>query len=407
MISPKLGCPDIGDLRARLDPDSGRAPDDRRGWDHLAACPSCRAEADRLRRDAELAAGAIDRLAPDALPSSAAIELARKRLAWSRRTVTHPPREAREGHEKGQTMPRPSSSRWRVALGGLAAAVAMTFVVGTPEGRTAAADLLAQFRSQRFAVVSVDSTGNRDGLAQLERLGTVQGNRPNKSGEEVRNVEEASRRVGFGVKQPDPTSLPEGVSRTPKVMAMPAHEVRFTFDRDKAREYFRSVGRSDMTLPDKYHGVSLVVQVPAAALLTYDPVDGFGVPSGAGRDLQKTGLGRAPGLAIGQSSEVKVGVDGNVPLEELRDYLLGLPGLPPETVQQLRAIQDWRNTLPIPVPVDRMAWQQASIGGGQGLLFADNTGAGSAAIWQRDGRIYGVAGAANADQLRRVADALR
>lgn len=297
--------------------------------------------------------------------------------------------------------------RWRVALGGLAAALALTFVVGTPEGRTATAEFLAQFRSQRFVAIPLDPSQERSGLAPLEHLGTVRDTRPSKSGEEVATVEEASRRVGFQVKQPEATTMPADLNRAPKVMVAPAHEVRFTFDRDKAREYYRSVGRPEVSLPDKFHGVSLVVQVPAAALLAYEGRDELGLPSGARRDLQKTGSGKTPSLMVGQAGELKVGVDGNVSLEELREFLLGLPGLPPEAVQQLRAIQDWRTTLPIPVPADKVNWQQVNIGGGQGLLLADNTGAGGGAIWQRDGRIYGVFGAAKADEIRRVADGLR
>ncbi|MBI4494932.1 MAG: hypothetical protein HY690_19330 [Chloroflexi bacterium] len=284
--------------------------------------------------------------------------------------------------------------RWRFALGGLAAALVLAFLVGfTPQGQTAAAQFLAQFRSQRFAPVTFDpKQTTASPLFQLERLGTVQGGPPNQQstfGAEVKTVAEASQRVGFQVKQPDPATLPAGLARTPSIMVTPATEFRFTFDRDKARSYFQSIGHPEVSLPDRFHGASLVVSVPAAALLTY------------------TGSDNSMGLLIGETGELTVGVDGQVSLDELREFLLGLPGLPPETVRQLRAIQDWRTTVPIPIPVDQIRWQQTTIAGGQGLLLADNSGLGSAALWQRDGRVYGVAGPMKAAELQRVADSLR
>jgi hypothetical protein len=43
----------------------------------------------------------------------------------------------------------------------------------------------------------------------------------------------------------------------------------------------------------------------------------------------------------------------------------------------------------------------------QGLLLGERNGLGSALIWQRDGRIYGVAGLLRQAPLRRVAESLR
>ena len=83
---------------------------------------------------------------------------------------------------------------------------------------------------------------------------------------------------------------------------------------------------------------------------------------------------------VGAARELEVGVEGNVSLAELREFLLTLPDLPPETVRQLRAIEDWRTTLPIPVPVDQIAWQPVTIAGGPGLLLADDSGIGSGAL---------------------------
>ena len=63
--------------------------------------------------------------------------------------------------------------------------------------------------------------------------------------------------------------------------------------------------------------------------------------------------------------------------------------------------------IPIPVPIDKMTWQETQIAGGQGYILNDNTGLGSGAIWQRDGRIIGVAGPLKANDVRKIAESLK
>ena len=289
--------------------------------------------------------------------------------------------------------------RWRVAMSGLAAALMLMLVLGTPQGRGAAAQFLAQFRGERLAAVPL-STGqiaNIEGtLSELEHLGTVRGIDTAPAMRSVASIAEASRFVGFDVLQPDAAALPAGLSSTPTaIRVVPAHELRFTFDREQARAYYQSTGRGNVSLPDRFHGASLVVNTPPAVLLEYRSAgQSMDVPS----DI---------GLVIGQAGTIAAGTEGGVTLEELRDFLLDLPGLSPETARQLRAIDDWRTTLPIPIPAEQITWQRATIAGSPGLLLNDNTGLGSAAIWQRDGRIYGIAGAVKAREIQRVAETLR
>ena len=67
----------------------------------------------------------------------------------------------------------------------------------------------------------------------------------------------------------------------------------------------------------------------------------------------------------------------------------------------------WRDALPIPIPADRVNWRDVTIAGGPALLLTDSMGLGSAAIWQRGDRVYGVFGSVAADDLERVANSLR
>jgi len=290
------------------------------------------------------------------------------------------------------------STPWRVAASGLAAAVALSFVVAfTPQGNAASASFLSQFRSQQVTAVEVSPQSQAEitkTLNALGSLGTVKtpaglsSNGVHSASSSV-SLAEAAQAVGFPLQTPDPATLPAGLDKAPQVRVMPASQVRFTFDKTKARAYFDSTGHPEVSLPDKFDGATLVVSIPSAAMLQYG--------NASARDA----------LIIGEAGELLVDVEGGkVSLPEMRDFLLGLPGLPQSTVSQLKQIQNWNQTLPIPIPVDKVNWQSTTFNGNQGLLLNDNSGVGSAAIWHATGHLYGMAGSLRATDIKRIADSL-
>ena len=401
MSGPTMTCPDLGSWRAWLDHEVGAAAPDPAA--HLDACADCRALVTDLRQNAALAKTAIRRLAPASLPSPAAIARVHERLRGGEQAAPAAPALPVRGENNHQEI-RPMTlalpfQRWRIAMSGLAAALLLMLVLGTPQGRGAAAQMLAQFRGDRFVAVPLSTgqiTNIEATLSELGRLGTVQGIDTAPEMRTVASIAEASQFVGFAVLQPDAAALPAGMSSTPaSIRVLPAHELRFTFDREKARAYYQSIGRGDLSLPERFHGASIVVNTPPGVLLEYrsagQPVDGSS----------------SFVLVIGQAGALTAGTEGGVTLEEVREFFVDLPGLSRETARQLRAINDWRTTLPVPIPAEQIAWQPATIAGSPGLLLNDNTGLGSAAIWQRDGRIFGIVGGVKAREIQRVAETLR
>jgi hypothetical protein len=291
----------------------------------------------------------------------------------------------------GQASTRRTLAARLAPRGWLAAAASIVLalvLVATPAGRSAASSFLAQFRSQRFAVVTLDPSQAGDLAGTLQQLGTVHGDLGDIDPRPVATPAAAGRQVGFPVALPDAAVLPGGVAASPRIMVTPARQLRFTLDAAKVGRYLQAHGRAGTSVPAGLDGATLVANVPAAALLEYAAADG------------------SPRLVVGQSRELTASVQGTVTLEALREFLLDLPGLPPQTVRQLRAIGDWRDTLPLPVPADRIDWRSATVGGAPGLLLGDRGGLGSAVIWQRDGRIYGVAGVLRQSQVLRVAESL-
>jgi hypothetical protein len=446
-----MPCPDLGALRASLDVAAGAPP---APVDHLRTCPSCADTLAELQRNAELAAPAIaltapaDQLTPAQIEAALAVfEERRARLTATRsaepatgsaRTAAGPTRTAgaaapallpaqpapwpsagrapeREGspteEQVGGAVHTPPAApvslarrrlarlgaRTRVAAAALVAALVLTGLVVTPGGRAAASSFLAQFRSQRFEVLSVDPAQANQVervLTGLADTGVFTGAALHDSSgfgepQVAADRAEAARLAGFAVPVVDPAALPKAVGRAPRhLLVSPAREVRLTFDRDKALAYLRAHGRPDAQLPERYDGTRLVIAVPAAVVQEF-----------AGRD----GL---PALLVGKAGTLGLTTEGGASLEELREVVLGLPGLPADLVAQLRGIGDWRNTLPLPIPADQVRSRPTAVNGAEALSFADDTGRLRALVWQRDGHIWGVAGMVGADEVRDVANRL-
>jgi hypothetical protein len=376
-----ITCPELGVWRAWLDNEEHPSGIEQ----HLEECPACQRAVADLRQDAALSATAIGVLRVTPVPSPAEIATARERLTWRRRVPAAVSATALV-----------TSSTVRFAIGSLAAVLVVSAAVAfTPEGRTAAAAFLAQFRSRQIAAVEVSPQSQAQitrTLNTLSNLGTVQmpSRAPSSALSQSQSVTlaEASRTVGFPLQTPDLATLPPNVDKTPRVQVMPAGEMRFTFDKAKAQRYLQANNLPPVNMPDKFNGATLVVSMPATALLAYGT-----------EDTHET-------IVVGQAGELVVDVQGQVTLDELRDFLLGLPGLPKDTVDQLKLIRNWRETLVVPVPTERINWQPATFKGNQGLLLNDNSGVYSAAIWHSGGQLYGVAGSVKANDLKRVADSL-
>ena len=137
-------------------------------------------------------------------------------------------------------------------------------------------------------------------------------------------------------------------------------------------------------LPAELDGARLDVSVPGSVVRTYD-VDG---------QL----------LVVGEAGQIAVDAEG-ADLDAIRRYLLSRPDVPRDLADQLLAIDDWTTTVPIPVPVDDVAWQDTTVAGEPGLALRDPMGSGL--LWQVDGRIHAVgAEGLELDALRAIADGI-
>lgn len=387
--------PDGGELRSWLDGEL----DDRQAQrvaDHLDGCADCRTA---LALSTERAAWTAARLI--ALDASSAEALNATGLTRIRA-------RASDAATNSPTLPvwRPnpmallSTSRFRPALLAVAAVLAVAALFVSPTAQTLANDLLSIFRVKRFVAITYDPNQPFRNLLDLSEFGTFNAT-PRPSQRTASNAAEAGRLAGFEVKLP----LDPALGNPAEFMIQDRIETTFTFDVAKARAYLAKRGEKSFTIPDQFDGAKLTITVPPVVTAVYgDPANPrarttAGVTSGAAQ-------GAWNGVVLVQAISPTVKVDGRVTLDDLRKLLLSMPGLPAETVAQIRAIDDWTSTLPVPVPKGVGITRDVRINGNPGIALADNTGAGGMILWTRDGLVYAVAGTRTADELTRIASAV-
>ena len=116
--------------------------------------------------------------------------------------------------------------------------------------------------------------------------------------------------------------------------------------------------------------------------------------------------GDIPSLVVAEAAQPRITSTG-ASVKEIEDYLLAQPGVSPQLASEIRAIGDPSTTLPIPIPMERATAQTVQVQGVSGLAVGDNTGLGSGVIWEKDGVVYGVAGALPESQILTIANSLQ
>lgn len=235
--------------------------------------------------------------------------------------------------------PRSRSSRMRrLWWAGAAALVAVTAV--TPAGQAALAATLDVFRGERFQVLSVDleewsTQPVYEGLRSLRAVGDVDLTGLSEPIEVsgLRRAEEIA-----GIVAPTLPGPPADLA------AMAPGTVRVELAR-----------RDGNGVPAELDGAALVVDVPGAIVAAFEDGDG------------------TTEYVIGRTSTVTVRAEG-ASLEAVRAFLLSRDELPEQLRSQLASIEDWRTTIPLPVPVDGPPWRDVEVGGRPAVAFGDDSG---------------------------------
>jgi hypothetical protein len=275
------------------------------------------------------------------------------------------------------------------------AIVALLFTLSPVQ--TMASSFLSIFRVQKFVAVQVDPT-SMPRIASPSDLGTL-----TTSGEiSTRQVtaDQVEKAVGF--KMPIPGTLPDGLETKPRAISVTsAHSVTFVPDLKKVRAYLSSIGATDVKLPDNLDGAPITLQIPAGVIELYLERGG----SARNADGTPMPLVGQNFLYVGATTSPTMNVPTGLDVDQIRSEVLKMPGLPPDLVNQLKSISDWRNT--VVVPVVKGSSHEVTIQGQQGMAITQADGKGATLMWAKDGRVYAVSGSFGESELLAVANSLK
>ncbi|MBV9121630.1 MAG: hypothetical protein JOZ39_13050 [Chloroflexi bacterium] len=276
----------------------------------------------------------------------------------------------------------------------IAAALVAALSLFTTPVQGLAAQVLPMFRTQVQDVTPISIDHLNEPMPDLAKLGDL--NAPSKRGlqpVQVASASAAGAQVGFTVLTP--SQLPAGLGAQPVVAVTQGESVDFTFRAQKAQAYLDSIGRKDISLPAKFDGASLHLQVNPAATLAYLPAGtslatlGQGTssssPSSKPDPAAVSKLLNGSGVMLIETKAPTLETTGVSP-DDLRSFLLTMP-LPDQTKQQLSAISDWSHTLPIPAGSGSQL-HKLTINGAPGV--AGKNGSAETAVWVKSGVLYGI-----------------
>lgn len=282
-------------------------------------------------------------------------------------------------HPTEDALRRSRSFLGRPAIAAVAVAVALT-----GESTAAATGRLQIFQTEKLAPVSF-STSDLIALPDLRAYGDLV-----VTGEpDLHTVADAAAAAAeSGLKVPEVSSLPSGVSGNPVYQVGTEVTATFTFSAHRAVQSAAQVSQAVPPPPPGLDGTQVrLVAGPGVAQIWSQPA---GVPS----------------LVVGRAV-APTATSSGAPFETVRDYLLSLPGVPDEVAAQLRTFTGDGATLPLPVPADRFTTSDAEVNGMPATVLVSRDRTMAAAVWVDDGVVTVVAGALDADEVLTIARDLR
>ena len=235
-----------------------------------------------------------------------------------------------------------------VGISALAVGVVILLIVIFSSVRDAGQQFLNLFRVQQVQTIQItqeflDSLPEPD----AELIQWVE--EPSDDGE-AREVTFAEAEEALGFRLAQLSELPESLQAEPQVMITDETEASFSIDLAVARNYIWALGGDGAILPDELEGAIFRVTMPQVAMLFYATQDN---PEQGVRLLQTT----SPTLAT----------PSELDMDAIRTELLELSILPPELAEQLRAVEDWEETLLLPL-VEGMS-EEVNIGSTTAVRF--------------------------------------
>lgn len=424
-------CADEGRLRAYLDAELAAGERDDLAT-HLDACPDCAGRLATLREETAAVATLLATWLPEPSASPApATDERRARAALARfRSTVHEAGDsavAPQGFidrtkEWADTMiARLTAPRLRPVFGAVALVAILGLVLSLSPVGSLADQLFKTFRVQQFQAITVPvpqmnnlpqlHSGMGTGDVTPEQLAQIQALLAPLGAPTTNITEDTAREVSdqaaardflasHGSKLFAPKSLPTAVSGfAPHYGVTDPTSSTYTLNVQTAQQYLAFANSPELNAlpwPAGVDQLTFGLDTPAAVATIYGDKasrQGFGIVQMAVLDSDVPGAG--PQLTLPDELDVNA----------FRAALLALPGLPTETVNQIKAVKDWERTLIIPVPSDATS-KSVTVKGNVGLLILDGEGRGSILLWQQDGMLFAIGGTLSEADIMAIANGM-
>ncbi len=419
-----MRCIDDGELRAYLDSEIDEAAHATIAA-HLGDCAACEQRRQALRLAATTVAGSLamwlpavadsPSVVPDERRASAALARFQATLHESGREIVIAPHgwfdQIKE--QVTQMIARLRAPRLRPVFATITAMAILGLILTLTPLNSLADQLFKTFRVQQFAAITVPVPGMKE-LPEMQAITPAQGEQvrqmlaalgtptTNATKDSARPVADRAAAQAFmaqhGTTLRVPSKLPTAFTgQTAQYGTADPTSSTFALNVATAKQYLAFANTPELNALPWPAGVDTLtfgLDTPAAAVTIYGTKEqGFGIVQLA--NLPGGGAGAGPALKLPNELDVNA----------FRAALLALPGLPQETVAQVRNVQNWERTLIIPVPEDATT-KNMMIAGNAGLLIIDGQGRGSIVVWQQDGSLYAVGGTLGEADILGIAGSL-
>jgi anti-sigma factor RsiW len=348
---------------------------DARLREHVEACPQCRSRRDEFAENAAFA----QRLFAERPP------LAGVAPSFEAAMRSRPTRRSRPA--------------WLSGAIGLAAAACVAMALAfTPLGGLSG-QLLTIFEPQQFAPIEITASDSEQLrlVPGLEHFGTFGGASKAPAERRITSLAGVAHTLGFEPRAFD--YVAPGAKPAQSTFVQMPFTITFTFDAAKARAYEARFARTLPPMPSALDGTTFAATYGPSLVRTY------GTSPKHARDVRGGGFGE--GMVVFVETKAPRVTSTGATLETAAAYLLSMPNVPPSIAAQLRAIGDPTHTLPIPLLVDKTTASPVDVDGVSGLALGDETGLGSAVVWQKNGVVYAVAGSLKESEALALANRVK
>lgn len=288
--------------------------------------------------------------------------------------------------------------RYRPAWAALALVLALTIALSFAPVRTLAANLLALFRVQKIQFVEVNPADIPDEDAfetALHALETMMQDEADLQTEgDLQEVDFATARALPDFK----TRFPAALSGEPRVTIKPGLHATMRVDLERVRNLLNELGYGQIDLPDSLDGAEVSLDLGTLVAAMYGSCDDEMTRASC------TAFFQMPAPTLAAPDELDVGRLG-------RTYLQ-LLGLSESEAERFSQHINWTTTLVVPMPqTSNLSYQDVSVDGVNGTLIASRytrqDGQEYLLTWIKDGIVYALTGAGQADEAVEIANSVR